>query len=484
MLELHEPEGLRDRQLQVLADCDLLEPDGDADLAATARVAAVVTGYPVAMVNVLLPEQACSLAREGGEAVPMVREESLCHRASLAGGPVVSGDCATDPRFSDLPWVDGRLGAVRRYAMAPLQVDGLVVGTLCVLDEQPGPALGEELVSPLVDLAAVASSLLQRRRESRLARAAREEHERARAFDAALLQALPVGVAAADADQRLTHFNDTLREWYGGDADADAGLAPDDWTTAYAMYESDGTTPLAPAKVPLRRVFEEGSVSGAEFVVRPARGAARTISGAGTQVRDAADRLLGAVVVLSDVTGQRALEAQLREAATHDVLTGLPNRALLVERLTLALSEAHDPCGGPAWRVAVLYCDLDGFKAVNDGHGHAAGDAVLLAAAGRLSAALRPQDVVARLGGDEFVVLCPGVADEAEADAIAARLVREVGEPVLVDGVEHRVGVSVGVVLSGPSEGSEGAERLLTAADASMYARKRERRERRDALTP
>ncbi|TXR57978.1 sensor domain-containing diguanylate cyclase [Quadrisphaera setariae] len=476
--QLQEPEGLRERQRLLLAECDLLEPDDDADLAAAARVAAALTGYPVAMVNALLPLEACSLARQGDGPVAMVREESLCHRASLVGGPVVSGDCTTDPLFADLPWVDGRLGAVRRYAMAPLQVDGLVVGTLCVLHEEPGDALGEEPLARLVDLAAMTSSLLERRREARRARAAREEHEQARAFDAALLQSLPVGVAAADAHGHLTHFNDAVRDWYGAPADADAAAGPDDSSAHFELFEADGATPLAPARVPLQRVFTEGSVTGQEYVLRRAGAPPRTLSGSGTQVRDSGGRLLGAVVVLSDVTEQRALEAQLRCAATHDALTGLPHRALLVEQLERALSQARSDGRAPS-RVAVLYCDLDGFKAVNDGHGHAAGDAVLLAVAGRLSAALRPQDLVARLGGDEFVLVCPGVADAAEADGIAARLAREVSAPVVVDGVELRVGVSVGVELSEPGEGGEGVERLLSAADASMYARKRERREQR-----
>ncbi|MEH3078295.1 MAG: diguanylate cyclase [Quadrisphaera sp.] len=476
--ELQEPEGLRDRQRQLLADCDLLTPDDDDDLVRAARLATALTGFPTASVNVLLPERVCSLAHDGGDAGSLVREETLCHRASLVGGPVWSGDCASDPLFADLPWVDGRLGAFRRYAMAPLVVDGTTVGTLCVLDEQPGDAPSQEQVARLVDLAAMTSSLLLRRREARLARAAREDHERARAFDAALLESLPVGVVAADADQRVTHFNDALRRWYGGEVDADPAVAPAAWSSHYSLYELDGTTPLGPERVPLRRAFTEGTVSGAEVVVRSAAAPPRTLSGQGTQVRDAAGRLLGAVVVLSDVTEQRALEAQLRRAATHDALTGLPHRALLVERLERALSEARSAGGAPT-RVAVLYCDLDGFKAVNDGHGHAAGDAVLLAVAGRLSAALRPQDLVARLGGDEFVLVCPGVADAAEADGIAARLTREVSDPVVVEGVELRVGVSVGVELSEPGEGGEGAERLLSAADASMYARKRERREQR-----
>ncbi|MGQ7294945.1 diguanylate cyclase domain-containing protein [Quadrisphaera sp. KR29] len=482
MPELHEPEDLRQRQLQVLTDCDLLEGGGDAELAAAARVAAAVTGYQLAVVNVLLPDQQCSLALVGGALPPVSREDSLCHRATLVGGPVVSGDCATDPRFADLPWVDGRLGRVRRYAMAPLQVDGITVGTLCALDEQAGPALEGDPLERLVDLADMTSSLLERRRQGRLAHEAAEELARARAFDRALLEALPLGVVAADADRRVTVFNTTSRRWHG--LDADAAVEPEQLSQAYSLFELDGTTPLAPHRVPLLRAFTEDEVVGAEFVIRPAGALPRTISASARQVRDAGGRLLGAVAAMADVTAQRALEAQLRTAATHDVLTGLPNRALLVEHLTVALSEAHDDAGHVPWRVAVLYCDLDGFKAVNDLHGHAAGDAVLLEVARRLSAAVRPQDVVARLGGDEFVLVCPGVADAAQAEALARRIAAVVAEPVVVDGVEHRVGVSVGTELSRPGEGSEGAERLLSAADAAMFARKRARRDRRAAGLP
>jgi diguanylate cyclase (GGDEF)-like protein len=125
----------------------------------------------------------------------------------------------------------------------------------------------------------------------------------------------------------------------------------------------------------------------------------------------------------------------------------------------------------------VLFCDLDGFKAVNDSHGHPAGDAVLRETARRLHTVLRPGDTVGRLGGDEFVVVCPGVPGEAAAAALAERVVDAVGAPIVIAGhpagpVQVRVGVSVGVTLSG---GGEPADTVLARADEAMYRVKRER---------
>jgi diguanylate cyclase (GGDEF)-like protein len=180
-------------------------------------------------------------------------------------------------------------------------------------------------------------------------------------------------------------------------------------------------------------------------------------------VRDPDGRLLGGVVTLADITAHRELEQQLRAAALHDPLTGLPNRSLLVDRLALALaaalrSDAH---------LAVLYCDLDRFKAVNDRWGHAAGDAVLTQTAARLTAAVRPGDTVARIGGDEFVLLCPDVDGLPAAEQLAARVTAALVQPLRTGpGTVHSVGASIGVALSAPGATPE---TLLTAADEAMY---------------
>ncbi|WP_337062363.1 GGDEF domain-containing protein [Kineococcus sp. G2] len=161
----------------------------------------------------------------------------------------------------------------------------------------------------------------------------------------------------------------------------------------------------------------------------------------------------------------RRAAAALEHQARHDALTGLPNRVLLRERLEEALA------GGSA---GVLYCDLDGFKDVNDTAGHGAGDDVLREVAGRFAARLRPADTLARLGGDEFAVLCPAGCGVDGLREAGERLVAALHEPVVVAAGTFAVGVSVGAATAG-SGGSpaERAERLLAVADAAMYAAKR-----------
>jgi diguanylate cyclase (GGDEF)-like protein len=153
---------------------------------------------------------------------------------------------------------------------------------------------------------------------------------------------------------------------------------------------------------------------------------------------------------------RKRIQSALAHRALHDPLTRLPNRALLSDRLRLALSRLRrtQTC------LAVLFLDLDGFKAINDSLGHAAGDQFLIEVADRLRAMLRGGDTAARLGGDEFVVLCEDVAGVDEARGIAARVVDELPG-----------GVSVGVALA--VDGSEEADAMIRSADAAMYVAKR-----------
>jgi diguanylate cyclase (GGDEF)-like protein len=183
-------------------------------------------------------------------------------------------------------------------------------------------------------------------------------------------------------------------------------------------------------------------------------------------------------VQVVDVTDRASEHDRLRELALHDALTGLPNRALLADRLDLALAGTARSHA----RVLVAFCDLDDFKAVNDSAGHAVGDHVLVTVAARLRDAVRPADTVARVGGDEFVVLCPDVPDEASAGEIADRLLAALRAPVLLDGVPCHSGGSIGVALS-PAGGSPArvtASELLHAADVAMYRAKRSGRSRPD----
>jgi diguanylate cyclase (GGDEF)-like protein/PAS domain S-box-containing protein len=178
---------------------------------------------------------------------------------------------------------------------------------------------------------------------------------------------------------------------------------------------------------------------------------------------DPSERHVGWLIVLRDVTERKAMERQLRYQAFHDVLTGLVNRRMFLERLE-AMTTSDE-----ARRLAVLIVDLDGFKDVNDRLGHHAGDALLKAVARRLSHCTRAEDVVARFGGDEFAVLLWPVEREVDAQRVAERILLALGEPFSVDGTTALVGCSIGYAL-----GFAGAQPddLLRHADLALYAAK------------
>jgi len=172
----------------------------------------------------------------------------------------------------------------------------------------------------------------------------------------------------------------------------------------------------------------------------------------------------GAVVVQTDVTWRRLLQDELSHRATHDELTGLPNRSALMERLEAGLQRLDGQ-----HLLAVLFIDLDGFKDINDGLGHAVGDQVLVAVARRLRQRCRSADTVARFGGDEFVVVSP-VPDVARARATGERLVEALSEPITVGEVEVAPGASIGVtVVETAPPGPDPVGALLRDADTAMY---------------
>jgi diguanylate cyclase (GGDEF)-like protein len=155
-------------------------------------------------------------------------------------------------------------------------------------------------------------------------------------------------------------------------------------------------------------------------------------------------------------------EERTRHEAVHDPLTGLANRTLLRDRLEHALARSQRERGA----TAVLFVDLDNFKQVNDVHGHAAGDAVLVESARRLQTAVRPGDTIARFGGDEFVAVCEDI-DEAAALAVGRRLQEAIQPPFTAGGVEHRLSASIGIAI-----GDREPDVLLGNADVAAYQAK------------
>jgi diguanylate cyclase (GGDEF)-like protein/PAS domain S-box-containing protein len=191
-------------------------------------------------------------------------------------------------------------------------------------------------------------------------------------------------------------------------------------------------------------------------------------------IRDLRDdaHIEGLVVHFHDVTDRHSAEQALRHQTLHDGLTGLPNRALLLDRLAHALDRALRRESG----VAVLFLDVDHFKAVNDTIGHAGGDALLREVALRLRATVRPEDTVARLGGDEFVICCEEITDPDAAVVMADRVREAFSVPFHPDGHEITVGTSIGVAIADAD--TESPESALRDADTAMYVAKARGRDR------
>ena len=171
----------------------------------------------------------------------------------------------------------------------------------------------------------------------------------------------------------------------------------------------------------------------------------------------------------AELVGTRASETHARHLAAHDPLTMLPNRKHLHERLSRALTAV----GADRPALAVLFLDLDGFKRINDDHGHDAGDQLLKIIAARLHRAVRADDMVGRLGGDEFGLLLTGVADRAPLRQLAGKLLSAVAAPMRIGKLTLGVRASVGIAIC-PVDG-DNADQLLHNADAAMYVAKRNR---------
>jgi len=170
---------------------------------------------------------------------------------------------------------------------------------------------------------------------------------------------------------------------------------------------------------------------------------------------------------LSDVTDRRSAEIRLQHDALHDALTGLPNRALFMDRVDQVVRRTSRE---PGCRCAVLFIDIDRFKLVNDSLSHAVGDHLLIALAGRFAGVLRPGDTVARIGGDEFTILLDGSVNEREARIVAGRVQGALGQAFTVDGHELNVTASIGISLAAAQMNSS---ELLRNADIAMYDAKR-----------
>jgi diguanylate cyclase (GGDEF)-like protein len=252
-------------------------------------------------------------------------------------------------------------------------------------------------------------------------------------------------------------------------------LNPDDTPELVGMLTDREPRIIGGTSSPaLRRLLEETGISDVVAVPLLAGGTFLGVATASWQAGQAPPSLTGDVLFRLRGVGDQAAtalqKARLLETvshqATHDALTGLPNRVLFLERLVAAITAATEGA-----HLGVLFCDLDRFKQVNDTLGHAVGDELLRQVAARLRATVRPADTVGRLSGDEFAIILPGLVDPDDARRLAERVSECFAEPFRLEGTDIRVGTSVGVAVHDAAS-ERTAEQLLREADAAMYRHK------------
>lgn len=306
------------------------------------------------------------------------------------------------------------------------------------------------------DLQQSSSQLIQRVDELEHARLKLQESQ---SLLQTLIRSIPYPVWMKDKLGRYQFCNSAFLQFYGvGEAEL-IGRASSEF-----MEEEDSREHESADKIAINQNFPYLYEA---WVEDRSIGKRRLMEITKTAVVTPRGELLGSIGISHDVTERRAYEEQLERMAHHDVLTGLPNRLLLTDRLRLSL--AQEPRRGT--NLAVVYLDLDGFKEINDRHGHDIGDQLLIALAQRMKSVLRDGDTLARLGGDEFVALLCDMGDISSCQPWLQRLLEAASDFVLIQGNTLRVSASLGVTFYPQSEPVD-ADQLLRQADQAMYQAK------------
>jgi|GEM_PF-1007308 len=368
---------------------------------------------------------------------------------------------------------DRELTLEREDLLAAGRSEGLVQREyrLCAADGREIWVLDEEMVTQTNDdgtpvlVQGVLVDISQRKRAEQELQASEEQTR-------TIIETASYAFIGMDTEGRVIDWNQRAVETFGWSREEAMGsvladlIIPEAQREAHqhglARFLSTGEGPLLGKRVEVTALGRDGRTFPVELTIWPIR-----VRG---EVRFNA--------LVDDITIRKQLEDQLRHQALHDPLTGLPNRALFVDRLQHALDRTER---GPTGSIAVLFLDLDDFKTVNDSLGHEAGDRLLEAVAERLGQTLRAGDTAARLGGDEFAILLEEAPD-GEPQAVAARILARLSQPLEIASQGVSTLGSIGIALSGND--SSTPEELLRNADLAMYLAKARGKNRHELYEP
>lgn len=440
------------QRLADLIALDLRDSVDDPVYGAIAKLAAAICDVPIALVGLVDANEQWFLYRLGLDAQPTPREQTFCAHALCSPLLMEVPDARLDARFSESPFVLGE-PHIRFYAGVPLAVreGGSAIGTLCVIDREPRQ-LTEPQRAALAQLGVVMTELFAQRRAARDARQAlARSEERIRT----ITDATPAAICYIDHELVYRYNNAAYERWL---------QRPLSEITGRPVREVHGELAWCNAEPSLQRALGgEHTLFESQFELH---GQLRHLRGEYVPHVGEDGRVLGAYGLAQDITALKLAEDRLRHMAQFDALTGLANRYRLYEQLAESAGRARRH---RALR-ALLYLDVDRFKAINDEHGHAVGDRVLCEFARRLRACVRDTDTVARLAGDEFVILLEDLHAEGDAERVAEKLLAAIRVPIPLDQAALPISSSIGIAHVGPDEID--ADAFLKRADAALYAAK------------
>jgi diguanylate cyclase (GGDEF)-like protein/PAS domain S-box-containing protein len=290
--------------------------------------------------------------------------------------------------------------------------------------------------------------------------------ERGRQRMHAVLDLVHDGIVIMDSDGRIEFTNKAARVLLGGTAEDLVGLHHSNSAVDLPLYDARGEQ-ISTDSHPIRFIRETGLSLGGEVVgIDRLDGARMWITGHGCLIEPGDPENSSVLFSFTDITEHYDARARLLHDATHDGLTGLPNRVHALNQAARAMAET-----GARRLSAVLFIDLDRLKSVNDRYGHPTGDEVLRIAAQRMRSATRSHDVVARIGGDEFVALLMGPVSGDEVDAVVRRMQEVLADEVVVGSLTLQIGASIGTTTVAADDQRTFAE-VLRDADAAMYRAK------------
>jgi diguanylate cyclase (GGDEF)-like protein/PAS domain S-box-containing protein len=368
-----------------------------------------------------------------------------CGAAAFTGKRVVVDDIANHPDWVDFSALAQRAGLGACWSQPILSTDGSVLGTFALYYAHPRSPTPQDL------------QLLED--ESKLAALAIEKTgvEASLQLAASVFTHAREGIMITDIHGNIVAINDTFTHITGYGRTEVIGQNP--------RFLHSGRQDTEFYNLMWTTLAENGHWSG-EIWNRRKNGEIYAEAITISAVRDTAGQVSNYVALFTDITSAKEHQGQLERFAHFDALTGLPNRVLLADRLQQAILQSQRR----GLSLAVLYLDLDGFKAVNDQHSHSVGDELLIALAQRMKSALRDGDTLARIGGDEFVAVLADLEQAQDFEAVIHRLLQAAAEPVVLGNAILQVSASIGVTQY-PQDASD-ADQLMRHADQAMYTAK------------